>query len=286
MNDSSAAALPTIFISSLGHSGSTLLDVALSCSAGTVGLGEAYYFLKGAPFTRRLPICQCGSHYQQCPLWGPVDAWISEHPQAKVVERYRQLHSHIRDLFGPIVVIDSSKTAEALGALGELGGPIRTVRLLRAPAEWAKNQKGRASRGDTKAHRADPGLGWLRSTARGLKLGLANQPIPLHYTWHRMNLELDRAAESHRTAPVRVWFDDLATDPVASLGHLRTALGLDPVVDEYDLAGAGHQHQLLGNGRGRRSERISASHVTGARPPVGAPLLARRAIRYAAGRGD
>ena len=81
-----------LLIRGLGHSGTTILDLALGAHPQMVGLGEAARILaRPAPsdahrgpaqlrgdlrFERR---CTCGEVAADCPVWGPVLAWLPEH---------------------------------------------------------------------------------------------------------------------------------------------------------------------------------------------------------------
>ena len=81
-----------LLIRGLGHSGSTILDLALGAHPQLIGLGEAVRVLerprlgeehKGPQqlrgdlrFERR---CTCGELAGDCPVWGPLLAWLPAH---------------------------------------------------------------------------------------------------------------------------------------------------------------------------------------------------------------
>ena len=83
-----------LLIRGLGHSGSTILDLALGAHPQVVGVGEAVRVLaRPAPdevgrgpqrlrgelrFERR---CTCGELAGDCRVWGPLLAWLPEHDE-------------------------------------------------------------------------------------------------------------------------------------------------------------------------------------------------------------
>jgi len=64
-----------IYIAGLGHSGSTILDMALGCNKNIVGLGEIIQILKGSKSdllnhkNYNDVYCSCGSIIKNCYFW-------------------------------------------------------------------------------------------------------------------------------------------------------------------------------------------------------------------------
>ena len=89
-----------LLIRGLGHSGTTMLDLALGAHPQIIGLGEASRILarpqpgdehrgpsqlRGAHrFERR---CTCGAIAAECPLWGPQLEWLRLHDQTPIQEK-------------------------------------------------------------------------------------------------------------------------------------------------------------------------------------------------------
>ena len=62
-----------IYIASLSHSGSTLLNLMLGASKGTVALGEVSLTWRSLGSGGKYPgVCSCGAPVPDCQLWGPV----------------------------------------------------------------------------------------------------------------------------------------------------------------------------------------------------------------------
>ena len=95
---------PLLLIRGLGHSGTTILDLALGAHPQIIGLGEAARILampkpgeehrgpsqlRGSHrFERR---CTCGAIAADCPLWGPQLEWLRDHDQAPLQEKVQRL---------------------------------------------------------------------------------------------------------------------------------------------------------------------------------------------------
>ena len=93
-----------LLIRGLGHSGSTILDLALGAHPQLIGLGEAVRVLerprlgeehKGPQqlrgdlrFERR---CTCGELAGDCPVWGPLLAWLPAHDDRPLAEKFNRL---------------------------------------------------------------------------------------------------------------------------------------------------------------------------------------------------
>ena len=81
-----------LLIRGLGHSGSTILDLALGAHPSIVGLGEALRVLeqlRGAlRFERR---CTCGALAGTCPVWGPLLEWLPQHDDRPLLEKVDRL---------------------------------------------------------------------------------------------------------------------------------------------------------------------------------------------------
>lgn len=104
--------LNLLLIRGLGHSGSTILDLALGAHPKIGGLGEAARLLAvPAPgeelraqlrceakgnlrYTRR---CSCGELAVDCPVWGPMLTWLPGHDDQFLARKMGQLLSYLED---------------------------------------------------------------------------------------------------------------------------------------------------------------------------------------------
>lgn len=128
-----------LLIRGLGHSGSTVLDLALGAHPQMLGLGEAIRILRAPALheERRGPArlrgdgrferrCTCGCLAAECPVWGPVLTWLPEHDQSSMPEKLNQL----------LISVERSAL-----------GPARSFRpLARRTSECAQERTSRTSR--------------------------------------------------------------------------------------------------------------------------------------------
>jgi len=77
-----------VFIASLGHSGSTLLDLMLGSHPRLVSLGEVHATIARA--AEKQNVCTCGKAADDCPVWGPVLAAVRKRLAADVARRKRR----------------------------------------------------------------------------------------------------------------------------------------------------------------------------------------------------
>ena len=230
--------LRVLYIASLPHSGSTLLDLLLGSHSAVHGLGELQALRRyvapeqeGSSAKRRK--CTCGaSSVWLCPFWSSVDETLrlsgTEGLQALNIaaeddERFRRdngaLFSAIADVAKKRVLVDSSKSLTRLHRLmGTPGLTVLPIFLHREPA------------------------GQIASMVR--KYGDAEKQIELNI---RGSGEL-LGFFSDRTDPI-VSYASLTEDPKAVLTSLLQPLGLE--YEEAQLNWTTQPHHNLGGNRMR-----------------------------------
>lgn len=131
--------IKVIYILSLSHSGSTVLDLLLSHHPAITGLGEVYSVFTGkkANYEGTQSVCSCGNDLRQCYFWGSYFAEESK------VASYKQKYTTLLELAakkGLPVLVDSSKTTAHLEPLLELEKEgvidLRVVYLVRDARGW------------------------------------------------------------------------------------------------------------------------------------------------------
>lgn len=123
-----------VYIVSLPHSGSTLLNLMLGAGSGTLALGEISLTRTSLDSERQnLRICSCGEPMSDCPLWGPVVDKFNRSDNQSYLDFYQDILDQARLLYGAnINVIESSKTLGPLEELrGRFGATMSTIYLLR-----------------------------------------------------------------------------------------------------------------------------------------------------------
>lgn len=104
-----------VYIASLGHSGSTVLDMSLGCHPKMVGLGEVRRVLEATDsqlrsleFTKI--VCSCGESMERCDFWSGVRDWMLQNSDRNMNEKYHFLLGYFAEKYGDdVVLVDSSK---------------------------------------------------------------------------------------------------------------------------------------------------------------------------------
>lgn len=110
-----------VFIASLSHSGSTLLDLILGGNSRFIGLGEMVRVIEDSSFQQnafRGVYCSCGRQMNECQYWSKVINRLEDNNNATFAERYELLLQIFDEVFGPTYIpVDSSKYLPNLSRL-------------------------------------------------------------------------------------------------------------------------------------------------------------------------
>ena len=231
-----------LLIRGLGHSGTTILDLALGAHPQMVGVGEAARILerpspsdahrgpaqlRGAlRFKRR---CTCGEIAAECPVWGPVLAWLPEHDHCSLaVKMQRLIHSlegaQALDSSATSWVIDSYQGDFSLPFEQDLDLDIRVIHLTRDLRSWVHSR----ARSDRERGRWFPGL----------------KPL-LRWCW--MNARHERRLQACPHPVLRLGYEQLALDPEGTLRRICAWLGLEMSEQMLQPGHFSTSHLLSGN---------------------------------------
>jgi hypothetical protein len=220
-----------VFIRSLAHSGSTLLDMLISSHPDVVSVGEVVRFNK-YPNSQ----CACQRIIWDCPFWKAVEEvmrarfdltlrdlqqWAGDR---ETFERHNlALFDGVREVSGKHVIVDSSKHINRLKHLVESEQlDVLPIHLIRNPLGVVYSH---VRRGDDWRYHA-------RQYAKGL---IATQD----YLRRRPHIE--------------VRYDDLVNDPNNTLARVMEGIGLNYDPDQLNWAGR-TRHNCNGNRKVRYSE--------------------------------
>jgi hypothetical protein len=224
-----AAARKLIYIVSLSHSGSTVLDMLLTTGRKAVGLGQIWTVLAEVPEQRGQRQCSCGKAAPDCPIWGPILERLEHLPDAaSPIDRYRLVLEQAAALYGPdIAIIDSSKNpaslAEIARALPELD--IKVLHNVKDVRAFTISSLDNAAR-------------------KGRRAGL---PETIFWQWYCDNRRFcDEAAQAVRSAPLRVLYEGLCLSTEKMAARIGDHLSEDYIDISVPLD-AGHTHIISGN---------------------------------------
>ncbi len=233
-----------LFISGLGRSGSTLLELLLGDIPGVVSIGEVNHLWQRG--LRDNDLCECGAPFHQCPFWRDVGdhafgGWSRVDPAAAIataraadrhrqltqtvwarsrrrsaLERYgtmlRRLFDAVHTVSGAQLIVDSSKDPPHGFVLRSVPGlDVRAVHLVRdsrgVAFSWLKVvARPGAAAGEhmTRMSAVRSGLMWIDANLLTETLGRLGVPL------------------------VRVRYEDLAADPLGELRRVAAHAGIDP----------------------------------------------------------
>ena len=222
-----------LLIRGLGHSGSTILDLALGAHPQLIGLGEAVRVLerprlgeehKGPQqlrgdlrFERR---CTCGELAGDCSVWGPLLAWLPAHDDRPLAEKFNRLIEPLTAT-SPRWLVESFQADEQLLEAQSLGRPVRVIQLTRDVRSWVHSE----SRRGVERHGRRGTVGW-RSMLR----------------WWRINRRWEQRLKRSGCAVFRLGYEELALAPEQALRQLCAWLeiGFDPAMLQPGLNSSSH----------------------------------------------
>lgn len=230
------------FVSSLPHSGSTILDLVLATHPGVVGIGEIHPVVRGLRTLDQLRArtCTCGAVGRSCDLWGPVLGTVTETTTGP--ELYAAILASARDSLGRTTIADSSKLPTQLAMLASLDIDLRVIRLTRDVRSWAAAMRHTGSRpplrvplSRTQAAEAREALGFRsRRTSFGL-----------FRWWYLRNQALDAKLAQVGAPTSTVSYEQFATATDLTLEQLAEFLGLTPEFSTDTTTAC--THQLFGS---------------------------------------
>lgn len=188
-----------LYIGGLEHSGTTLTEQLLSSHSRSLSLGEIASFFSPSHMKAYLRAwgdhddvrrCSCGSDWEDCSFWGQLTHLNGLNSDLPLDEKYAQLIRFIRRQLGDdVLVTDSSKSVEALGALRsalrreaasqDRFGLILVTKDVRSfTASMKRKSGGKGLLSDFRSMNY-----WTHANTKWLKVLAADPSIP-----HRINL--------------------------------------------------------------------------------------------------
>jgi hypothetical protein len=215
-----------ILIRGLGHSGTTILDLALGAHPQITGLGEAVRLLKKpadkdshrGPAQLRGELrfkreCTCGLVADRCPVWGPILRWLPANDDQPLLVKFKRLLEGVVDKSTAAGraswVVESYQDDFSLPFLDDPSLEIRVIHLTRDVRSWVHS---RSRDGRQRGH-------WLP--------GL----MPL-LRWWRLCARHERQLKRCGKRVFRLGYEELALRPEQCLRRLCEWLELefDPVM--------------------------------------------------------
>lgn len=236
-----------IFIASLSHSGSTLLDLILGGHPCFVGLGEVARVLKPGPTgleKTRQALCSCGSRMDECVFWSKVAVELEAHADLGVGAKYQIVLETFESVFGPDhIPVDSSKYIPPLRILHQNNQiDVRVLYIIKDVRAYVVSQIDDAKRENF-----------------GLRRRL---PVYQFWSWYRGNQRMQRFLAEHNVQNFQLGYEELCLHPHVMIQKICDFLGETPAPSMTALQDSG-SHVIRGNRMRFQSEkrqRISYDH--------------------------
>lgn len=238
-----------VYVASLTHGGSTLLDMLLSCHASICGVGEVARVLDPVVRARlfhdgKRRFCSCGramTPRPECPLWAPLVEQLDRDPPATTADAYAALLERVGAIAPATEVLcDSSKSLAGLRALWSAvrqpalsGVDLRVIHLLRDVRSFTVSRRARRKES-----------GWAAWRRFG--------------EWYRANRRIERWIAEAGVPSFRLGYEELCLHPGAVLPDLCDFLGVGFEPSMLDLGrSAGH----VGIGNPMRMDAVRSSAI-------------------------
>jgi hypothetical protein len=242
-----------IFIASLSHSGSTLLDLILGGHPRFVGLGEVARVLETGPTglekTRQV-LCSCGSKMDECIFWSKVAVALEANEHLSLGEKYQMVLDLFASVFGPDQVpVDSSKYIPPMQILHQNGGlDLQVLYLLKDVRAYVISQIDDAKR---------EGFGRLKKI-----------PAYQFRRWHQENRQIQSFLAERSIQHFQLGYEELCLHPDLMIQKICDFLGETPTPSMVALQDSG-SHVIRGNrmrSQPEKRQRISYDHRWFQRP--------------------
>jgi len=226
-----------VYIAGLGHSGSTILDMALGCNKQIVGLGEVLQVIKATADELETNYdslrCACGQTFNQCDFWKDAKKILRGNSHRSLEEKYRTLIDYFKAKYGPdMILLDSSKiVADHLTVLAK-HHDVKVIFLVRDIRSWCYSRHSRLKKNI-------------------FKLGLQ---------WTRTNWGILRFLKQNKLEYKSMGYEEYALYPEAMLKEVCRFIG-GAYQPDMLVPGNTHSHVVKGNvARGDNEKRKTISY--------------------------
>lgn len=229
-----------IFISGMGRSGTSVLDLMIGAHPKYVGVGEAFGLIE--PNSKRLADaegvhCSCGQIATECSFWGEAVHRLRKSDETTASGRYGVFLDVFKEHYGPDrIPVDSSKSITALKALtGTPRVDVKVIYMIRDVRGWTvslRQQQGQNFK-------------YLPSYQRFLR----NIPGRLFWRWYLANKRNQEDIQKLGTAWLQLSYEELCLYPVSSLAKISGFLNEQFTEKVFAFNNAEHHGVLINSMR-------------------------------------
>ncbi|MQC25829.1 MAG: hypothetical protein DWG76_00035 [Chloroflexi bacterium] len=238
------------FITSLSHSGSTLLDLLLGAHPRIIGLGEIFRVIDSSPqelASEKRMVCSCGDRVGDCAFWKPTVGRLEKLGEASSAQRYQAVLESFERVFGEgYVLVDSSKYPDTLKMVNSLETiDLKAIHLIKDVRGFTVSQR----------EALDPELkyGFLPRILNSIPLSRLvysvsiKQPLYLFLKWYLRNKDTERILQDLAIEQMHLSYEELCAQPQTIMEAVFRFLEV-PALAETPLApNKSHSHIFMGN---------------------------------------
>jgi len=198
-----------IYILSLSHSGSTLLDILLGSRSDAISLGEIFAVLesKKKTYEGTEHVCSCGTEMRKCQVWGSYSPLGYKLDAQEYAQEYENM-LNLPVVSEKSIIVDSSKRISSLKKIESLNAngtiKIHAVLLLRDPRGWVLSHKDA-----------------LRKSGQHQR-----SVLRLLLRWWKMNWMMKKHLEERNIPYTVVAYESLCFDQERALEHILEDVGV------------------------------------------------------------
>lgn len=250
-----------VYIASLSHSGSTLLDLLLGIHPNFVGLGELSKVLEltASQINENAHMaCSCGKRCEDCAFWGSFLPKLKNLAGAERKEKYSLLVDHFYSLYDDHTqIVDSSKYKEGLLHLTNLPQlELRVIHLIKDVRAFTTSHR--------KSTKAEMEIGRLPELFSSEKLSewiysqSIKSPSYLFWKWYFRNRSMQSFIEATNAPAFNLSYDQLAQNSEDVMADLFSFLGAKKVNTKKMRPDQSNSHIFMGNPMIGDAEKMSA----------------------------
>ena len=221
-----------LYIASLPHSGSTLLDMMLGGHPSMIGLGEVARFLERDLENSRQSICSCGERMENCVFWSRVASELTALSNSTLAEKYTIVFKVFDEVFGEeCILVDSSKHLPQLDILhSTFSGEMAIIYLMRDVRSSV------ISRIDNLRRKGTPSL----------RHRLTALPTSIFWQWYTRNAKMQRFFRERNLSVFQLGYEELCLYPDVMMDKICEFLGesREPAMLSLQQSGS---HVMRGN---------------------------------------
>jgi hypothetical protein len=216
-----------IYITSLGHSGSTLLSLVLGKHSCFVGFGAIADILVDNELDQRRQrgsICTCGSRIDECSFWRKVGSKLEASIEHDIKAQYQKVLETVEHEFGEnYIAVDSSKGISPLKILHDTPNMnIKVLYMIKDVRSYTVSMIDNAKNGHTQRKRAKNARNLMRLP------NFARLSFYYFVLWYVKNRRIQLFLRKHNIEYFQLGYEELCLYPNLMIEKICNFLGEEP----------------------------------------------------------